>query len=291
MLVRRDGTGLRPLMATPPDESADSQHGDWSPDGRSVAFEVVRQDGTASVWTVGVDGRGARERVACVVSACLQIAYPAWSPDGRSLLVIRYDVADDGDWADNWLEIVDLRTGVRRTIARVPGEQSLYRPRWSSDSRQVVVEVDTYTDASQSELLSTEVAVVDAWTGTPQVPRVITPPGMLAANPDWHPFLPLIVFGTNDPVTFRESADPSNLYTVRPDGSSLRRLTSSIDGNLRYGQPTFTPDGLRVSMVVARTAGGTRPATWRPALLPLVGGAPQEIGVSGFWPKVSPRAS
>lgn len=291
LLVRRDGTGLRPLLAAPPDPAADTQHGDWSPDGRSVAFEVLRQDGTASVWTVGTDGQGARERIRCVTSRCLQIAYPAWSPDGRSLLVVRYDIEPNGDWADNWLEIVDLRSGARRAIARVPGDQSFYRPRWSSDARQVVVEVDSYTDATQSDLTSTAIAVVDAHARVPLSPRLITPPSLFAANPDWHPYLPLVIFGTNDPVTFRDSTDPSNLYTVLPTGRGLRRITTSVDGSLRYGQPTFTPDGRGVSLVVARTAGGTRVASWRPAVLGLWSGDIREIGVSGFWPKVQPRAS
>jgi hypothetical protein len=92
-------------------------------------------------------------------------------------------------------------------------------------------------------------------------------------------------------VTFRSSTEPSNVYTVLPDGRGLRKVTGSVDGALRYGQPTFTPDGLRISLVVARTAGGTRVATWRPALVGILGGSVSEIGVSGFWPKVAPRAS
>jgi Tol biopolymer transport system component len=291
LVVRQDGTGLHRLMDPSPVPGADIQHGDWSPDGRSVAFEVLRPDGSASVWTVRADGRGARERVVCSAVPCLQIAYPAWSPDGRSLLVVRYDVADNGDWADNWLEVVNVRTGVRRAIARIPGDQSFYRPRWSPDASKVVVEIDSYTDATQSELTGASVAVVDVRSGLASAPVPITPAGMFAANPDWHPYLPLITFGTNDPVTFRSSTAPSNIYTVLPNGRWLRKVTGSVDGALRFGQPTFTPDGLRISLVVARTAGGTRVASWRPALIGLLGGPTSEIGVSGFWPKVAPRAS
>jgi hypothetical protein len=56
----------------------------------------------------------------------------------------------------------------------------------------------------------------------------------------------LITFDTYDLLAFDDAPEPSNLFTVRPDGSRLRALTHFETGGDRVAAATFTPDGERI---------------------------------------------
>jgi Tol biopolymer transport system component len=64
---------------------------------------------------------------------------------------------------------------------------------------------------------------------------------MLASDPDWSPDGSRILFTTRPLVDF--DAGQSELYTVRPDGTGLRRLTNYGPNGPRATQPRWTPDG------------------------------------------------
>lgn len=243
------------------------------------------------MWVVDANGDSAQQVITCEGPPCLQIAFPAWSPDGSQILVIRYDAKPNGRWGNNWLEVVDLETGERRRIARTPGDVSMYYPRWSNDGEHVVLEIDRYTDSTQSTLVNTVVAVVDVDGPPGQTPRVITDPDSNASHPDWHPTEDLIVFNTMDLGT-RDTDKPSNVFTMAPDGSDITPLTTgSVDGSLRYTQPIWAPDGSSIVLSLARAdEGGTLVKTVNPAILDRQGGTPVEIGVRGAEPRLRPLA-
>jgi hypothetical protein len=47
--------------------------------------------------------------------------------------------------------------------------------------------------------------------------------------------------------------EPSNLYTIQPDGTGMHQLThSSIDGSMKIGQPRWDPDGKRILVAVMK---------------------------------------
>lgn len=282
-----EGTGEQPLLDEPAAPGA-SLHGDWSPDGTQVAFEIQGDD--VSVWTVNADGTSPQLRAACTQDPCLQMAEPSWSPDGKQLVVVQYDANPDGTWGPSWLVVVDLATGDTRRLARTPDDQAFYFPRWSNDGRRIVVEVDYYTDNSQSEATGTAVAVVSAHASPKQRVRVVTSPDMLANHPDWHPSKNLIVFSTNDPILFSASSDPSNVFVMRPDGQGMRQLTtSSTDGRLRYGTPTWSPDGHGVVLIAAYAEESGGPVSEKhPAYLPAEGGTPEVLAVRGADPRLRP---
>ncbi len=78
----------------------------------------------------------------------------------------------------------------------------------------------------------------DTWSA----PESITDVGPFA-RVDWHPTEDLIVFGDHDIGSENSTDEPTNLYTVRPDGSELTQITSFGPGEARAGQPTWTSDG------------------------------------------------
>jgi Tol biopolymer transport system component len=72
-------------------------------------------------------------------------------------------------------------------------------------------------------------------------PKLLTDFTMWATYPDWHPREDLIVFSTRPWGDL--ATGPSNLYTIRPDGTAMKQLTRYSEGQTRAVQPTWTPDG------------------------------------------------
>ncbi len=53
----------------------------WSPDGRSIVFDSVAEDGNRDVWNINVDGSGLRR----ITHDPANDIVPSWSRDGRSI--------------------------------------------------------------------------------------------------------------------------------------------------------------------------------------------------------------
>ena len=51
------------------------------------------------------------------------------------------------------------------------------------------------------------------------------------------------MFCTNDVGSLQVTDEPSNLFTVRSDGSKLSQITDYASGKERASQPTWTADG------------------------------------------------
>ena len=106
--------------------------------------------------------------------------------------------------------------------------------------------------AAQTTHTASAIAVVDAQGLGESTPRMFTDWTMWAAYPEWSRSQDLIVFSTYDWAGFQFTDEPSNLYTIRPDGTELMRLTTYGRAGERAVHPTFTPDGERVIFVHVR---------------------------------------
>ena len=284
-------------------------HADWSPDGSLVAFDVMDDfglngstGGGSAIYVVDVAG-GTPQRIAeCEAEPCLQYAYPSWSPDGRKLAMMRYNAyEEDGSCCTSFIVVSDVhrsRTGVvtlrnERVVTSFTDADventydSLYFPRWSPDSRRLVYVVEQYDLEDPYPYLWSRLAVVrvDGRGG----PRFITEPQMNAHTPDWSRSGE-IVFGTNTSDTAPVSDQPSNLWTVRPDGSHLRQLThASTDGSLRLLAPRWAGHDCTLLATIARASDGTRIDQVSLAVVSTRTGRVTDLGIAGSRASLQPR--
>jgi Tol biopolymer transport system component len=141
------------------------------------------------------------------------------------------------------LVIVEVATG-EVTVAGelVSADGALHSfPRWSPAGDALVLNLDRF-EGEQLEFVGSTVDIVrrrgDGWSA----PESITDVGPFS-RVDWHPTQDLIVIGDHDIGNEDATDEPTNLFTVRPDGSGLTQVTSFGSGEARASQPTWTSDG------------------------------------------------
>jgi Tol biopolymer transport system component len=163
-------------------------------------------------------GDGSRRHVLVDMTPGLDMA-PAVSPDGR-WMVWRHNPSPDTDASDIWL--MNLRTGRRRNLTR-SADQRNWGPTWSPDGRWVA-----YNHGGLSE---------------PQL-WVMRPDGSAAHRvaPGWAEYPRFSPDGGT--IVFESRRDDNyEIYTVRRDGTGLRRLTHTPQDE---GDPSFSPDGRHI---------------------------------------------
>ncbi len=230
-LARLDGTGLHTIL------DGYTDHPDWSPDGAEIAYV---DDG--QVWITDTAGEH-RRRLVEAYPAGLDGLYwedPAWSRDGTQIAMVGYGGNPEGTPARSVLGLVDVATReltVAGELALADGLHSF--PRWSPAGDALVLNVDHFTGDNYD---GGTVAVIrrngDSWSA----PQPITEHGQYG-RVDWHPTDDLIVFGQYDIGFWQDTDEPTNLFTIRPDGTERNSVTGFGPGEARAAQPTWTTDG------------------------------------------------
>ena len=240
-LLRSDGSGDREIAVDVPGEHLQP---DWSPDGKRFVF--TSRSGGDRLFEADADGGNAHQLVECDYP-CLGDESAAYSPDGRRLVFVRaLGPATGGRPADCGLWILELGTKkVRRLTSHPKCEDREAYPRWSPDGMTLVFFRDSY-DESNADLTANAIFTMSADGG---MQRQLTPWKLTAGNPDWSPDGRLIVFSTY-PLGFHPSAKVSNIYTMRPDGSDVRQLTSYEGAESRASHPHWLPDGSGIVYVL-----------------------------------------
>ncbi len=111
-----------------------AREGDWSPDGRRVAFVRERSAEPRNAWSVGVVGvDGSAERL--FAAEHFPLSHLRWSPNGSSVWVVRRRSALGEQ--DDFLA-VDVTSGRKRIVAAPgPGGQ-ISQPVWGRDGRTLL---------------------------------------------------------------------------------------------------------------------------------------------------------
>jgi dipeptidyl aminopeptidase/acylaminoacyl peptidase len=193
-----------------------------APDGKSVAF-VARVGGRAIAWTtntdvfvVAADGKSKPVNVTAANKA--YDASPAYSPDGKSLALLA--MARAGYESDrNRIAILEVATRKLRTVTEA-WDRSPDSIEWSSDGKTIYTAADNLGGHS--------LYAVDVATGTS---RIVVEKGT-AKSPR--------VAGDRLVYTWDSFRQPTEVHTVRPDGTAVTRITRLNDQRVKaitWGTP------------------------------------------------------
>ena len=217
-----DGTDLLQLTHRSAAFPAGIEAPAWSPDGSSVAFDGVADDGHIHIFAVNADGTGLTQ----ITSGDGEEIDASWSPDGTRLAVETQRSPSE----PTGIAIVDVATGDIRMITENPFDGDDAKPTWSPDGTRIA-----FARSRGEQKRPSAVFVMDADGSSLQR---ITPRGLNAYRPAWSPDGTQIIFNTNDTS---ERIQDAEIYIVASDGSGLRRLTHETYASAF--RPTWSPDG------------------------------------------------
>lgn len=231
-LVRPDGSGEHVIAGNLPGEHRGPA---WSPDGKRIAFvniDAEAPDGT--LWLMDADGSNA-ERLVDPKGECVASYWPAWSPDGHQIAFVCYRDEDDS------FATIDLASGTIKRLTTVKFPDHFDNPpTWSPDGKTIAFDLQhwdptgTFLDGSRLGTIASTGGDV-TW---------LTELSSFTAWPDWDPTKDLIAYNTYDLGQMHEVDHPSNLWTMRSDGTDPKQITNTTNpAQVRAAQARWLPDG------------------------------------------------
>ncbi|MBK6769555.1 MAG: PD40 domain-containing protein [Ardenticatenales bacterium] len=234
------GSAEQQLLLTPlASPYAIIQQPRWSPDGRRLVF-VVRVDRPQApadpsrpneggeLYIVNADGSGARRLLARPGWDDLN---PSWSPDGRYIAFDSIHLRTSGfkPLPGEGIWLLDPATGQTGVLWQSNEDFDFYRPKWSPDGRQLVVEGPWLNDVSR-------LFVLDVAAPTPRAALTN------GREPDWarRPLLPSpTAISTSDSPTPTEGPSPATSPTPSPSVAPATPTPPPIPGLTPF--PTLNP--------------------------------------------------
>jgi Tol biopolymer transport system component len=239
-----DGSGLRQL--THPRKSVSDIEPDWSPDGTEIVVQRIDGNGcgpfceTDEIDVMAADGshlvrlaydppgRGCESHGTGAGGICRSV--PEWSPDGKRIAFQCQVQPSGADPGYSRICVMNADgSGVRQLPQAPPTGLTDGAPAWSPDGKEIAFDRGVH---DQHAIFVMNADGSDA--------RQLTPWSLRAAQPDWSPDGKELVFYSNYDGSSKVSA---NLYTIRPDGTGIHRLTDATGGAVQYLSASFSPDG------------------------------------------------
>jgi Tol biopolymer transport system component len=196
-----------------------------SPDNTKIAF-VSRRDGNREIYVMSVTG----SNVVRLTNDAATDRSPAWSPDGTKIVFV-----SDRDGTSN---IYTMSSSNGSNVTRITtNNRTDDSPSWSPDGQKIVF---------SSELGSSLAA---------PVPRLYTikidgtSQTLISNTVDEHEIEPS--WSALNIITYTRSsdADGAQIYTMHPDGSQVRKLTSGAGG----WHPCWSDGGDKIVFASDRT--------------------------------------
>ncbi len=223
------------------DEIYEIAQPDWSPDGKSIAFQSYR-DGNFHVWTIGADGRGLKQ----LTKGVFDCREPRWSPDGKT-------IAFSSDRGGRYgVHLLDVANGTITAFSTGPGDE--FEPSWSPDGKSIAftvdkVRIDVQTLDGARRTVAKVKASADRFNAASLASPAFTPDGrdvvftaIENGKAELRSAAGIVVSG-EDVFPFRPSwlADGGMLYTA--DGKIRLRKPGADAGVVAFAAsvPVFTP--------------------------------------------------
>ncbi len=186
----------------------------WSPDGKTIAYEVDHQQQAYSIWTMNADGSGKTQLLS---KAQTWLGAPVFSPDGSRIAFFHSGVIGIADRNGTNIRLFDRSAGKNQDF-----------PSWSPDGSKIA-----YTESSGSPevLIPSELWIADS-NGTNRVKVLAELDGKVKKS--WSHDGTRIVF-----------ASAGHLWLVSPDGSGLLQLTNDTANRDDY--PDWSPDDQQIT--------------------------------------------
>jgi len=205
-----------------------------------------------------------------------------WSPDGTRISLICYRGYAGTPELPNaaLLSVLDIKRHHLTNVATTHWPDFLDGPAsWSPDGRTIAFDI-LHWDPTNAFIDGSRVMTVPA-NGSAKATQ-LDEISSFAAYPDWSPDGGRLVYNTRD-LGEGPHDGPSNLFTMKADGSDVRQLTTaSTSSDMRIGHPRWDPDGSRIWVTILR-GGDVNPAWVDPT-----SGAVTELGVNGSRPEPRP---
>lgn len=229
-VINADGSNVRQLTA-----SGNARDPTWSPDGAQIAYVQCVACGTDDdIWVMNSDGSNQHD---ITNSPNFFDADPSWSPDGTRIAASGITTNPVG--SQYGIYLVDP-TGVSPPSGPLgQGTTSFFVtfPAWSPDGRQILFQSGASQTSFHLWLMNADGTSLHELTPTA---------GTDEKTGAWSPDGTRIAFASNATAGYQ-------LYTVNPDGSAVKQITSA-------GNPSLFPDWQLAHPALALTPAQTTPA-------------------------------